>query len=78
LEPTASAQAFIAQWQERYGGQGAVGPQWQECGWQEATNRATAEGKFLLVYLHAWQHQVCRSPLLLGCPVGSCVMYGTC
>ena len=68
LDPTASAQAFGAEWRERYGsaastsgGSTAVapeGPRWLECGWQEATNRATAEGKFLMVYLHAWQHQV--------------------
>ncbi|GAB4818640.1 hypothetical protein N2152v2_005686 [Parachlorella kessleri] len=73
LDPTASAQAFVAEWRERYGGAAggssaaSEGPHWLECGWQEATNRATAEGKFLLVYLHAWQHQdteaFCRGTL---------------
>lgn len=74
LDPTFSAQAFARHWQHQYCVRQpgivlgmeeeeaevgvAGGPQWQECGWQEATNRATAEGKFLLVYLHSSQHQV--------------------
>ena len=70
--PGHRAQAFVRDWRERWGsaeaaegsGSGAAaagsapaGPDWLECGWQEATNRAVSEGKFLLVYLHAWQHQ---------------------
>lgn len=69
----AAAQAFIRDFHERWGAPPAAadapgggdgpggpprGPRWQECGWQEATGRAQAEGKFLMVYLHSSQHQV--------------------
>lgn len=56
LDPRVAAERFSANFREAYG---MGGPQWVECSWQEAAAQAHREFKFLFVYLHSAEHQVC-------------------
>ena len=55
LDPQSAASAFVHRFSTQYGSEG---PNWQETSWAEATRRAHAQFKFLLVYLHSPSHQV--------------------
>ena len=55
LDAQLAAASFNNRFRDTYG---TVQPRWLECGWQEATQQAHAEFKFLFVYLHSPQHQV--------------------
>ena len=55
LDPTEAAEAFKQAFAKDYG---ENSPQWLTVGWQEATARAHAQYKFLVVYLHSRYHQV--------------------
>jgi hypothetical protein len=58
-DPALQAAAFAAEFRAAYGDRG---PQWLQQGWAAATSSAHAELKFLLVYLHAPDHEVGRAP----------------
>ncbi len=54
-DPLEAAHAFAGDFRERYG---EVCPDWAEVGWQDATQAAARQFKFLLVYLHSPDHPV--------------------
>lgn len=59
-DPVASAATFVREFEEAYGDQH---PTFLQCSYLEALQHAQRECKFLLLYLHAAEHQArsCRS-----------------
>ena len=59
-DPVAAAATFAQEFEEAYGAQH---PSFLQCSYLEALQRAQRESKFLLLYLHAAQHQArsCRA-----------------
>ena len=55
-DPVASAAAFVHEFEEAYGAQH---PTFLQCSYLEALQHAQRECKFLLLYLHAAEHQAC-------------------
>lgn len=54
-----SATSFKQMFQQQYG---PTCPDFVETSWEEATAQAHRQFKFLMVYLHAAEHQVCLYP----------------
>lgn len=55
LDPAGQAQAFVAAFKRRFGDRH---PRFMEVGWRAAGQAAAADHRFLLVYLHAPEHEV--------------------
>lgn len=56
-DPAAAAAAFVREFTAAYGAQH---PRFLQCSYLEALQRAQRENKFLLLYLHAAEHQARR------------------
>lgn len=68
-DPTAAAAAFVREFTAAYGAQH---PRFLQCSYLEALQRAQRENKFLLLYLHAAEHQARRPRLAPNTGALSC------
>ena len=62
-DPQTAAEVFCDSFLATYGQRS---PAFLRCSYREALQRANRESKFLLLYLHSGEHQVCAEPALLS------------
>ena len=73
-DPVAAAAAFAREFREAYGAQH---PRFLECSYLEALQRAQRESKFLLLYLHAAEHQARAAAQRADRSTEACAMQST-
>jgi hypothetical protein len=70
-DDAAQAQTFVQLFKAKYGDRH---PRFVEVSWRDATFVAQREFKFLFVYLHAPEHQVCASACICVCAFRTCLV----